>query len=332
MPGKRGIILFSDGLDSLLAAQLLIDQGIDLVGLHFLLPFTPPDIDPDELKVSQRASLIGLPLTFYRCDREYMELVKNPPHGHGKNMNPCIDCKVYFLKKAGELMREKGASFVATGEVVGQRPMSQMRHMLIHIEKSSGLRGSLLRPLSAKLLEPTRAETEGIVNRDALLSISGRSRKIQLELAARYKISEYSSPAGGCLLTDSNVSRRLRDLFTCIPDYTMTDVYLLTVGRHVRINKGLKIIVSRNEGENIELEKYREFANLFIVPDFRGPSVFVRGVPDEGDVDFIGSIMLRYRNKSDRNNRIVIYRRGEEQKTRPVQKPISDDVLKPMMI
>jgi tRNA-specific 2-thiouridylase len=332
MPGKRGILLFSGGLDSLLAARLLLDQGVELIGLHFLLPFTPPDIGTGELKASQRASLIGLPLTFYRCDREYMELVRDPPHGYGKNMNPCIDCKVYFLKKAGELMREMDASFVATGEVVGQRPMSQMKHMLNHIEKSSGLRGFLLRPLSAKLLEPTQAETDGIVNRDALLNISGRSRRIQLELAARYNISEYSSPAGGCLLTDSNMSKRLRDLFAYIPDYTMIDVYLLTVGRHIRINESLKIIVSRNESENIELEKYREIADLFIIPDFKGPSIFARGVIDEDDIDFIGSIMLRYRNRLDRNNRIVIYRRSEEPRTMPVQKPVSDDVLKPIMI
>lgn len=210
--------------------------------------------------------------------------------------------------------------------------MSQMKHMLNHIEKSSGLRGFLLRPLSAKLLAPTKAETDGIVNRDALLNISGRSRRIQLELAARYKISEYSSPAGGCLLTDSNMSKRLRDLFTYMLDFTMTDVYLLTVGRHIRINENLKIVVSRNESENIELEKYRELADVFIVPDFKGPSIFARGVIDEDDVDFIGSVMLRYRNRSDKNNRIVIYRRGEEPGTRTVQKPVSDDVLKPIMI
>jgi tRNA-specific 2-thiouridylase len=329
---RRGIILFSGGLDSLLAARVLLDQGIELIGLHFLLPFTPPDIDPEELSVSHRATLIGLSLINYRCDKEYMEMVRHPPHGYGKNMNPCIDCKIYFLKRARELMEEENASFIATGEVVGQRPLSQMKHMMNHIEKSSGLKGFLLRPLSAKLLEPTRAETDGIVDRNALLNISGRSRKIQMELAARYRITEYSSPAGGCLLTDKNMSKRLMDLFSYIPDYTMTDVYLLTIGRHMRINKSLKIIVSRNERENIELEKYRESADGFIVPDFKGPSILARGVIDDDDVGFIGSIMLRYRNRLDKNNRIVIYRRGEQPRTRPVHNPVLDSTLKPIMI
>ncbi len=332
MLSKRGILLFSGGLDSLLAARLLLDQGIELIGLHFLLPFTPPDIDPEELSSSHRATLMGLSLIHYRCDKEYMELVRHPPHGYGKNMNPCIDCKIYFLKRARELMEEKNASFVATGEVVGQRPLSQMKHMLNHVEKASGLKGFLLRPLSAKLLKPTVAETDGIVDRNALLNISGRSRKVQLELAARHQISDYSSPAGGCLLTDKNISKRLMDLFRYIPDYTMTDVYLLTIGRHIRINKSLKIIVSRNEGENIELEKYRESADGFIVPDFKGPSILVKGVIEDDDVNFIGSIMLRYRNKSDKNNRIMIYMRGEQPKTRAVRNPISDSILKPIMI
>jgi tRNA-specific 2-thiouridylase len=332
MLNRRGILLFSGGLDSLLAARVLLDQGIELIGLHFLLPFTPPDSDPKELSVSQRASLMGLSLIHYRCDREYMEMVRHPPHGYGKNMNPCIDCKIYFLERARELMEEENASFVATGEVVGQRPLSQMKHMMNHIEKSSGLKGFLLRPLSAKLLAPTRAEADGIVDRNALLNISGRSRKIQMKLVARYKITEYSSPAGGCLLTDKNMSKRLMDLFSYIPDYTMTDVYLLTVGRHMRINKSLKIIVSRNERENIELEKYRESADGFIVPDFKGPSILAKGVIDDNDIGFIGSIMLRYRNRLDKNNRIVIYRRGVRPTTRPVHNPVLDSILKPIMI
>ncbi len=329
---KSAILLFSGGLDSLLAAKILLEQHIQVIGLYFILPFSPPDVDPDDLGVSEWSKKIEIPMIYHRCGREYMQIIENPSHGYGKNLNPCVDCRLYFLRKAKELMEREGASFVATGEVVGQRPMTQMKHMLNHLERESGLRGLLLRPLSAKVLKPTQTENDGIVNRDLLLGLSGRSRKVQMELADRYGLSEYPSPAGGCPLTDRNIARRLKDVFTFIDSYSMIDIYLLTVGRHFRLTEKLKIIVSRNKVENDELEKYKEEADYFIVPAFRGPSIFLRGVVEEGDIDRIGTILLRYRSGSERGSDFHLYRRGEPAVTLAAQGTISESQLKKLMI
>lgn len=199
MSRGRGIVLISGGLDSLLAARVLMDQDLDLIGFYGALPFVAPDADPADLKPVLLASQINLTVHVHRCGKEYIDILRNPAHGYGKHMNPCIDCHIYFIRKAAELMHEINADFVATGEVVGQRPMSQMRHTMNHIEKETGLKGRLLRPLSAKLLGTTIPEEEGIVNRDLLLGINGRSRKEQFELARKYQITEFESPSGGCL-------------------------------------------------------------------------------------------------------------------------------------
>lgn len=293
---KKGILLYSGGLDSLLAAKVLMEQGIELIGLHFILPFAPPDYHPEESDSVKYATRIGLSLSHFRCGMEYLEMVKNPPHGYGKEMNPCIDCKIYFLRKAAELMVRENASFVATGEVVGQRPMSQMKNMLLHIEKSVDLKGYVMRPLSARILEPTIAEQGGIVDREKLYGISGRSRAVQFELARKYGIEEYSSPAGGCLFTDRNIAARVRDLFERHPEFNPVDMYLLTIGRHYRLSPGLKIIVGRNERENIELEKYAGMADAMFVPEFKGPSIFAKGALNDGDCETICAVAGRYGN------------------------------------
>ena len=328
----KGVMLYSGGLDSLLAAKILIDQKIDLIGLNFLLPFIPLDFDTGKLKSSRYAEQIGLPLRYLRCDEKYMKIIENPPHGYGKLMNPCIDCKIFFLKKAKEVMEEENASFVATGEVVGQRPMSQMKHTLNHIEKESGLKGHLLRPLSAKLLRPTEAEECGIIDREKLSAINGRSRKIQMRLASEYKITEYSSPAGGCLLTDKNIAKRLKDLFENHPEYSMTDVYLVTVGRHYRIHKNAKIIVSRNERENIILDKYRDEAEYFLEPHFRGPMTFVRGALTDDYLNQIGSIVRRYGTLDKGDWAIKVDKKGSNSMTITPSKEAADELLDKLRI
>lgn len=292
--GVKGILLYSGGLDSLIAAKLLMDQGIEIKGVNFILPFVAPDTDPGTLRSSQLAAQIGLPLVHFRCGKEYMEIVKNPPHGHGRHVNPCIDCKIYFIRKAGEFMKEEGAAFVATGEVIGQRPMSQLKQTMRHIEKQSGIEGRLLRPLSAKQLQPTIPELEGLVDRDRLLEINGRGRKVQMELAEVYGIKDYESPAGGCLFTDRYIAGRVRDLLDRHPGYSMTDVYLLSIGRHFRIHNGLKIIISRNEHENSELLKYSGAADCIIEPHFSGPAAFLLGEASEEDIAAACSMVTRY--------------------------------------
>ncbi len=330
--GAGGILLYSGGLDSLLAGRLLMDQGIEMSGIMFILPFHAPDFRPEDDRPAKIARDNGIPLRFFRCGREYMEMVKNPPHGYGRRSNPCIDCKIYFLRKARELMESEGASFVATGEVVGQRPMSQMKHMLRHIENESGLKGRLLRPLSARLLTPTIAEREGLVDRERLRGISGRGRLDQMELARSMGIAEYASPAGGCLFTDVQIARRVRDLLDRVPDFDMTDVYLLSLGRHLRAGAGLKFIVGRNEAENIELEKYGAGADLLLLPDFKGPVVFARGAVDDDDVRLMAAAAGRYGRPAGEGDRIALFRKGRPEGYVPAGVPADDAVLKRMMI
>jgi tRNA U34 2-thiouridine synthase MnmA/TrmU len=327
----KGVLLYSGGLDSLLAAKILLDQGLEMTGLHCILPFDPPDSDPEESLPSQLADQIGLKLEYYRCGREFLEMVKNPPHGYGKKMNPCIDCKIHFISKAADLMREKGADFVATGEVVGQRPMSQQKHMMNHILKVTGLQGRLLRPLSAKILKPTVPEEEGLVDREGLYDISGRSRKRQLELAREFGLDDFSWPAGGCLFTDTFISRRVKDLLDHHRDETPLDYFLLTVGRHIRVSKKAKIIVSKNEAENNVLEKYCDFSDLFFIPAFRGPCVYGKGEFSQEDIALTVSILSRY-GKPESGKRVLLYRKGEEERSIEPGQPADDNKINSMRI
>lgn len=332
MPGVKGVILYSGGLDSILAAKLLLDQGIDLTGLYCILPFYPPDMNPEELESTKLAQQIGLKLEYYRCDKEYIEMVRAPAHGYGKHINPCIDCKLFFMKKAAELMANLNADFVATGEVVGQRPMSQLKHTLKHIEKVSGLKGRLLRPLSAKILEPTIPEIEGKVDRSSLLDISGRGRKRQMELAEIYGIQNYSHPAGGCLFTDRFFAIRLRDLFFHQDVVRATDIYLLTIGRHFRINESLKVIISRDEHESIELEKLSGFADYFIRPEFKGPSAFISGIIDRKNLDLISSIISRYGKVTDEEKRLTLISKDKTSSEISATPPVDDKIIESMRL
>jgi tRNA-specific 2-thiouridylase len=311
MSGGRGILLFSGGLDSLLAARLLMDQGIEVIGLHCVLPFVPPDADPEMLMPARIAAGIKVNLRYHRCGKEYIGMIRNPSRGYGKRANPCIDCHIYFITKAAELMRELNADFVATGEVVGQRPMSQMKHTMNHIEKAAGVKGRLLRPLSAKLLKPTFAEEENVVNRDLLLGLNGRSRKAQLEMARRYGISEYSSPSGGCLFTDASIAGRVFDLIGRHQDVDALDFYLLTIGRHFRLSDAAKLIVARNEFEDRELQKYLSQADYFFLPGFKGPSIYVKGVLDDRGVEIAASVIRRYGKARSDTEPISMFQKGE---------------------
>jgi tRNA U34 2-thiouridine synthase MnmA/TrmU len=241
-------------------------------------------------------------------------MVERPPHGHGSGMNPCIDCRIYMLRKVKELLPQMGASFVITGEVLGQRPMSQHRNTLRLIERECQLEGLILRPLSAQHFSPTIAEQEGIVDRQRLLDISGRSRKMQIDLAEQFGIRDYPCPAGGCLLTDKEIAARLRDLFAYVPDYDMADLQLLKIGRHFRLNQALKVIVGRNREDN---EKIRMFAKpgsiMFMPSGFRGPTAVIRGTTDEDSDMVIGWVIARY--SQDKQPRYAIQRqiiKGED--------------------
>ncbi len=238
----------SGGLDSIIAAKVVKDLPADVTMLHFILPWK--DGTPD--RINQWAELLGVKLVSLQLDDHYMNIVRHPPHGHGSAMNPCIDCKIHMLQRAKKYMEETQANFIFTGEVLGQRPMSQNKKALQTIEKKAGLEGYLLRPLSAKLMPPTIPEQNKIINREKLLSISGRSRHIQIELAGKFNIDDFSQPAGGCLLTEQSFCQRLKDCFN--HGYkSYCDTKILSFGRHFRINSECKVIAGRNEIENNRL-------------------------------------------------------------------------------
>jgi len=250
---KKAVALLSGGLDSMLAIKLMLEQGIEVHALNFLTVFCTCTSKGCTHQATKVAEEFKIPIKVMNITKEYMEVVKNPKYPRGRNMNPCIDCRIFTFKKAKEFMEEIGASFVITGEVIGQRPMSQRKQAIMTIEKESGLKGLIVRPLSAKIFEPTVPEKEGIVDRNKLLDIQGRRRNQQMALAKEFNINDYPCPAGGCLLTDKGFSDRIKDLFKYVPGYDINDLHLLKVGRHFRISDNLKFIVGRDDKENEKL-------------------------------------------------------------------------------
>lgn len=299
-PGSSGraIVLASGGLDSMLAVKLLVEQGIEVVGLNFVSPFFSCAGATGSHLPRKACRELGVELRVRAMGRDYIELLRNPSHARGREMNPCVDCHIFMLRRAAKLADELGAAFVATGEVLGQRPLSQHKQALELIERRSGLEGRLLRPLSARLLAETVPEREGLVDRARLGAIQGRSRRQQLALAERMKLTTFSTPAGGCLLTDPNVARRLRDLFEHLPNYDMLDIRLLILGRHFRLNQRLKAIVGRNQAENERLARLADRHGRLELDDVPGPLMLVRGEPSAEDLMVLGGLLRYYAKKA----------------------------------
>jgi tRNA U34 2-thiouridine synthase MnmA/TrmU len=263
---------------------------------------------------SQKAvETLGIPLKIFNVSEEYLRVVKHPKHGYGRNMNPCIDCRIFMLKKAKAYMEESGAAFIVTGEVLGQRPMSQRRDAMRLIEKEAGLEGFILRPLSAKVLPATVPEKEGWVDREKLLKIQGRSRKPQIELAERYGIHDYPCPAGGCLLTDPGFAKRMKDLMLHDPNFSLNDVHLLKMGRHFRFSPGAKLIVGRQEEENQKIQTFAQGEDILLkVFSFPGPLSLLRGKLDEGDLEKAAAITAHYSKAKDLRDIEVTYKGVDE--------------------
>jgi tRNA-specific 2-thiouridylase len=268
----KALCVFSGGLDSMLAATLLRAQGIDVLALFFETPFfTSPG-------ARKSAQTITLPLKVIDITHKHLEMLQNPKYGYGGNLNPCIDCHALMLRCAGEMLSEEEASFLITGEVLGQRPMSQNRKALSLVAAESGFEGLILRPLSAKRLPLTIPEQAGWVNRDELMGFSGRSRKPQMSLAKSFEIAEYPAPAGGCLLTDKGFTRRLKDLLGSHPEHGVRDIELLKLGRHFRIGPRAKLVVGRNKAENQVIQAVAENADLLLqTASIPGPTVLAIG-------------------------------------------------------
>ncbi len=267
------VALLSGGLDSMLAAQLVQDQGVKVMGVHFSTGFCtvqrrrrvarPDQIGSPSLRneALSTAAMLHIPIEIIDVSGDYLPLVLNPRHGYGSRMNPCQDCRAFMLRQAKVYMEKIGANFIVTGEVMGQRPNSQKRHLLYQTERESDLKGLILRPLSAQLLRPTIPEIEGWVDREQLCAISGRGRKQQIAMADQFGLSEYAQPSGGCcLLVEEAFSRRLRDFLAHDPPEALNhkEVELLSTGRHLRLPDGTKVIVGRHEGENNFLERARQ--------------------------------------------------------------------------
>ena len=293
---KRAISLISGGLDSAVATKLIIEQGIEVIGLHFSSIFASKRDKQRGHKALRTAEELGIEIITKHKGDDYIEIVKNPRYGYGKNMNPCIDCRIYMLRLTKDLLPELDASFVVTGEVLGQRPMSQRRNTIELIEKRSELNGLIVRPLSAKHFPPTIPELEGIVDREKLFDISGRGRQGQYSLVETYKLTEFDLPGGGCLLTDPIFSMKLKDLMATDKAYTTKDIELLAIGRHFRISPSAKLIVARNERENDQLGTLRERPYINLDPvDFKGPrGVLKADTPDEEAYLLSARIIARY--------------------------------------
>jgi len=339
MKSVRAVALLSGGLDSTLAVRLLQDQGIEVKALHFYTGFCITEhkrrlglkredgqhyVNP----ALKAAAQLRVPLEMVDISEDYYRIVLNPKFGYGKNVNPCIDCRIHMLRKAKEIMEREGYHFVVTGEVLYQRPMSQTPERLKLIERESGLEGYILRPLSAKALPPTVPEIRGWVKRDRLLGIRGRSRKVQIALAQKFGL-EYEQPAGGCCyLTDENYAERFREAFEVEGSVSREDLLLLAVGRHLRLPSGLKLIVARNEGEVRFLRNFTKKYGYAQRRDSRGTLVLIKGTPAEEDLQIIADIVARY---SKRETAEVYLKTGDRELIL-TGRPVEDDFIEPFKI
>lgn len=319
--------MFSGGLDSILAARIMRDEGFEVTALHFYTGFNGSmariiarglkEKWSPEQSVVDAAEYLGIKLMPMDVSGEFTDIILNPRYGYGSSANPCIDCRIFLLKKSREIMKAEGAVLVFTGEVLGQRPMSQYRNTLNLVEKRSGLKGRLLRPLSAKLLDPTIPEIEGIVNRDRLYDIQGRSRKRQQELARKFGIDFYPSPGGGCILTARQFGEKFNDLVSHSGGRAVTrkELTSLLTGRHLRLDSGVKVIVGRIEVENDFLFELlaQEYWN-FQARDFQGPAVFALDTPEDEDFLKISAITARYGKGIKENKVVVLAKKGEEKR------------------
>lgn len=291
----KALALLSGGLDSTLAIRVIQEQGIEVIALNFVTVFcrctSHGSCKLEAVKVSEK---FGIPIKVINTTERFLELVKKPKYGYGKNMNPCIDCRINIFRIAGEYMREIGADFIITGEVLGQRPMSQRKEAMRIIDREANLIGLVLRPLCAKHMEPTIPEKSGLVDREKLLNIRGRSRKDQIQLADVFQIKDYPCSAGGCLLTDPEFAHRMRDLVnTC--DANVNDVNLLKVGRHFRFDSETKVIVGRNEDDNAKIDTLsREGDVLLNLVDMPGPLTLMRGEITDAKIQTAARLTARY--------------------------------------
>ncbi len=293
----KALALFSGGLDSTLAILVMMRQGIDVTAITFLTHFGCDITDRSSCSKDpfKAAEQFGFTVKLCHLSDKFIEIVKNPKYGHGKNMNPCIDCRILMLKEAKELMNMVGADFIITGEVLGQRPMSQRRDTFPVIDREAGLAGYVLRPLTALNLKPTIPEGKGLVKRELLYGFRGRSRKPQMALASEFGLTDYPAPAGGCLLTDPIYSYRLKELLEHRPEPSLKEINLLRVGRHFRLSKNCKVIVGRNERENNIIESLAEKGDYILrTVGYGSPLTIITGYASSAEIEMASRLCARY--------------------------------------
>ncbi|MCK4400952.1 tRNA 4-thiouridine(8) synthase ThiI [bacterium] len=295
----KAVALISGGLDSALGAKIVMEQGVEVYGFTVIYPFSESIKTAASSYAERSADELGITLYSHKASQDFLDIVRHPKHGYGKNMNPCLDCRIYMLIKAAQYMKKIEASFLITGEVLGERPMSQRRDAMNIADKDSGLKGLILRPLSAKLLSPTVPEIKGWISRDRLFDIQGRSRKPQLMLANQYGILKFSTPAGGCLLTEPNFSKRMKGLMKFKPDFMLKDIELLKIGRHFRLPSGTKVIIGRNEQENNKLLNLAGDGMIRLEPqDVPGPVVLIEAEANDEDIRTAAMLCSMYCKKT----------------------------------
>jgi tRNA-specific 2-thiouridylase len=326
-PKARALGLCSGGLDSMLAGLVLRKIGVEVEWITFETPFF------SAAKARKASQATGIPLTVRPIYPVYIEMLKNPPAGYGKYMNPCMDCHALMFRLAGELMREKNFDFLFSGEVLGQRPMSQTKTSLRYVEKHSGFDGYIVRPLTAKNLPESIPEKEGWVDREMLLDIKGRGRKAQIKLAAEFGIQDYPAPAGGCLLTDKQYTSRLRELFDHQQNCSEEDLHLLKYGRHYRLNPQTKLIVGRSEKDNENILKYHDPARDIVidVKDYSSPIGLIPRGAEKNIVMLAASICTGYSKAPKMALVEVLVKRAARQETIKVIALLPEDVRKLMI-
>ncbi len=324
--------MLSGGLDSLLTVKTLLDLGLDVHPVHLVMPFGIPSDKP--LRVEKACAGIGIKPVIISRGRAFMDMVRKPRFGYGKNMNPCIDCRIAMFKNAKRIMREVGGDFIATGEVIGQRPMSQRRDAMSLIDREADVKGLILRPLCAKNLEPSIAEINGLVDREKLYDYTGRSRKPQIALAKKLGITDYPTPAGGCEVTEPGFSARLRHLFEITEKDEVDDWNMLLVGRHIILGPKTKAIVSRNEKENKWLEKFSKDGDGILEPvNFPGPTAAITGSHNQEDVSFLAAVMLKYgKPPSDGKEGEVEYRFQGKRSIVKIKHGATQDQIAPKLV
>lgn len=318
----KALALLSGGLDSILAIKLLLDQGIEVVAVTFILPVTAEKED----YAANVAKMLRIRQIREEVGEEFLGVIRNPKFGYGSGMNPCIDCRIYMLREAKRIAEEIGAKFIVTGEVLGERPMSQYRKALMLAEKEAGLEQMIVRPLSAKLLPETIPEREGWVDRSELLTISGRGRKPQIALAEQFGLQDaYPAPSGGCLLTYKEFASKVRDLFEHKERVTKRDISLLRIGRHFRFASS-KIIVGRNEEENkllLELKNPEDYA--FEVPGCGSPITILEGSKSKEAIVLAAKLTARYSDADAEENGVLVEYRDENKKESITASPLAED-------